>query len=248
MSPSQNAQLSPESSAKPPTALRRGVVTGFTWLRKKSKRAQKWRPRLNELTVGFPRKVNRNTERSDLKGLQDGHHLGATGVLWILKDRNRRKFRCPVGLGPARERRDCIVMGPSCHSPDPSHPPHASPFHSPRPPGHLTHSVHNRHPQISVFGPGLWDLFPSTARPPGQRIIWSKMPTILETLLRHSSANPPSLCSPKAPLFSTKDGEAVSLHEGQESTVASAQLAAVSPQASGGQGICLLLIPLEHGA
>ena len=75
-----------------PTAFRGGVVTGFNWLRKKSKRVQKWRPRLNELTVEFPRKVNRNTEWSDLKGLQDGHHLSATWVLWILKDRNRRKF------------------------------------------------------------------------------------------------------------------------------------------------------------
>ena len=76
-------------------------------------------------------------------------------------------------------------------------------------------------PGSSVFGPGLWDLFPSTARPPQRRIIWSKMPTIPKTLLRHSSTNPPSLCSPKAPLFSTKDGEAVSVQEGQESSVAS---------------------------
>lgn len=205
-------------------------------------------PQTYELTAEFPREVNRDTEQSDSKGLQDGQPLGATWVLWILKDRNRRKFQWPVGLGRARERQDCIVMGTICCSPDPSHPAHASSFHTPRPPGHLTHSFHNRHPQISVFSPGCRNPFPSTAQTSRQRMIWCKMPTIPETLLRCNSINPPSLCSPEAPLFSTEDGEAVSLHEGQESAVASITAYCQCLPSSGGQAICLLLISLEHGA
>ena len=104
MSSSQNVQLSPESSAKPPTALRGGVVTGFNWLRKKEQEGTEMAPQTYELTAEFPREVNRDTEQSDSKGLQDGHLLGATWVLWILKDGNRRKFQWPMGLGWARER------------------------------------------------------------------------------------------------------------------------------------------------
>ena len=142
-------------------------------------------------------------------------------MLGILKDGNRRKFQWPVGLGWARERQDCIVMGTSCYCPDPSHPPHASSFHTPRPRGHLTHSFHND-THKSLFSAQVFRICSQAQHGP---------PLMKNDLVQNAnnSGNPvemqlhqPSLSlSPEAPPFSTEDGEALSLHEAQESAVAS---------------------------
>ena len=140
-------------------------------------------------------------------------------------------------------------MGTSCYCPDPSHPPHASSFHTPRPRGHLTHSFHNDIHK-SLFSAQVFRICSQAQHGP---------PLMKNDLVQNAnnSGNPVEM-QRHQPSLSLLPRSSSFLHRRRRSTLSpwGSRVCSslyhgslsVSPQASGGQAICLLLISLEHGA
>lgn len=134
-----------------------------------------------------------------MKGLQDGHHLSATWVLWILKDRNRRTF---YGLWVwDRLVRDRLHSNGNQLPLSRPIPPTSRLLPQPQPraisPTVSTTDTHKSLSLAQAFGIcSQAQHGPHNEESSGPKCQQSRKP-----LLRHSSTNPPSLCSSKAPFL-----------------------------------------------